>query len=37
MRSQLWEPDWRPDALPPHAAMVKAVQDIPETLEQLQE
>jgi PPOX class probable FMN-dependent enzyme len=38
MRSRLWEPQtWRPDALPPHAAMVKAVQDIPETLEQLQD
>jgi PPOX class probable FMN-dependent enzyme len=38
MRSHLWEPEtWRPDALPPHATMVKAVQDIPETLEQLQE
>jgi PPOX class probable FMN-dependent enzyme len=38
MRSGLWEPQtWRPDALPPHAAMVKAVQDIPETLEQLQD
>jgi uncharacterized protein len=38
MRSRLWEPEsWRPDALPPHAAMVKAVQDIPETLEQLQD
>ena len=28
---------WRPDALPQTAAMVKAVQDVPETLEQLQE
>jgi len=38
MRSRLWEPDtWRPDALPQTAAMVKAVQDVPETLEQLQE
>jgi PPOX class probable FMN-dependent enzyme len=38
MRSRLWEPEtWQPDALPPTAAMVKAVQDIPETLEELHE
>jgi PPOX class probable FMN-dependent enzyme len=36
MRSQLWEPEtWHPDALPPHAALVKAVQDTPETLAEL--
>jgi PPOX class probable FMN-dependent enzyme len=37
MRSALWRPEqWRPDALPSHAAMVKAVQDTPETLEELE-
>ena len=36
LRSQVWQPEtWRPDALPPHAAMVKAVQETPETLEEL--
>jgi PPOX class probable FMN-dependent enzyme len=38
MRSQLWEPEtWHPDVLPSTAAMVKAVQDTPETLEELTE
>ena len=38
MRSKLWEPEtWRPDALPSHAALAKAVQDTPETLEELEE
>jgi PPOX class probable FMN-dependent enzyme len=36
MRSQLWEPEtWRADALPSHATLAKAVQDTPETLEEL--
>ena len=36
LRSQLWEPEtWHPDALPSHAAIVKAVQDTPEALEEL--
>jgi PPOX class probable FMN-dependent enzyme len=38
LRSQLWQPQtWQPDALPSHAALVKAVQDTPETLEELQD
>ena len=38
MRSQLWRPEtWQPDTLPSHAALVKAVQDTPETLEELQD
>lgn len=37
MRSALWQPEtWHPDVLPPHAAIVKSVQDTPETLEELQ-
>ncbi len=37
MRSQLWQPEsWRPDALPSHATLVKALQDTPETLEELE-
>ena len=37
MRSQLWQPEsWRPGALPSHAAMVKRVQDTPESLEDLE-
>ena len=37
MRSQLWEPQsWRPDALPSLAALTKAVQETPETLEELE-
>ena len=36
MRSALWQPEtWHPDVLPPHAAIVKSVQDTPETLEEL--
>jgi len=38
MRSQLWQPQtWRPDALPSPAALVKAVQETPETLAELEE
>jgi uncharacterized protein len=38
LRSQLWQPDsWRPEALPSHAALVKRVQETPETLEELEE
>jgi PPOX class probable FMN-dependent enzyme len=38
MRSELWQPQsWRPDALPSAAALTKAVQDTPETLEELEE
>jgi PPOX class probable FMN-dependent enzyme len=37
MRAALWEPQaWRPDALPPQAALTKALHDTPETLEELQ-
>ena len=37
MRSQLWQPEtWRADALPSHATLAKAVQDTPETLEELE-
>ncbi len=37
MRSSLWQPEsWRPEALPSHAALTKAVQDTPETLEELE-
>lgn len=37
LRSQAWQPEtWDPDQLPSHATMVKAVQDIPETVEQLE-
>jgi PPOX class probable FMN-dependent enzyme len=36
LRSELWQPDtWRPDALPRHAVLVKAVQPTPETLDEL--
>ncbi len=38
MRSELWRPEsWRPDALPRHSVMVKALQDTLETLEELDE
>jgi uncharacterized protein len=38
MRSRLWQPDsWEPGALPTTAALCKAVQDTPETLEELEE
>jgi uncharacterized protein len=37
MRSALWQPDtWRPEALPSHATLVKALQDTPESLEELE-
>jgi PPOX class probable FMN-dependent enzyme len=37
MRSALWEPQtWRPDALPPHAALVKATQRTDEAIEDLE-
>jgi len=37
MRSELWEPEtWKPDALPSIAALCKAAQDTPETLEELE-
>jgi PPOX class probable FMN-dependent enzyme len=37
MRSELWQPEfWQPDALPPPAALTKAVQNTPETLQGLE-
>ncbi|NJC69477.1 pyridoxamine 5'-phosphate oxidase family protein [Planosporangium thailandense] len=37
MRSSLWKPEtWHPDALPSHPQLVKSVQQIPETLEELE-
>jgi PPOX class probable FMN-dependent enzyme len=37
MRSRLWQPEsWAPDAMPTTAALCKAVQDAPETLEELE-
>jgi PPOX class probable FMN-dependent enzyme len=37
LRSRLWQPDsWHPDTLPSHAALVKRVQETPETLEELE-
>ena len=37
MRSELWQPQsWRPEALPSHAALTKAVQETPETLAELE-
>jgi uncharacterized protein len=36
MRSEIWHPEaWQPDAVPGPAAIVKAVQDTPETLAEL--
>jgi PPOX class probable FMN-dependent enzyme len=36
LRSKLWKPEtWHPEALPHHAQIVKAVQDTPESLEEL--
>lgn len=36
MRSELWQPDsWHPEVLPRHAALVKALQNTAETLEEL--
>jgi uncharacterized protein len=38
MRSELWQPEsWHPEVIPSQAALVKAVQDTPETLEELEE
>jgi PPOX class probable FMN-dependent enzyme len=38
IRSGLWQPDsWEPEALPSHAALVKQVQETPETLAELEE
>lgn len=38
MRSALWQPEtWQPDVLPSHAAIVKSVQETPETVEELQD
>jgi len=38
MRSKLWQQEtWRPEALPSRARMTKALQDTPETLEELEE
>jgi PPOX class probable FMN-dependent enzyme len=37
LRSKLWEPEsWNPGALPPHAQIVKSVQQTPETLQELE-
>jgi uncharacterized protein len=37
LRSELWQADtWNPGALPSHAKLVKALQDTPETLEELE-
>ena len=37
LRSTLWQPEtWRPEALPSHAQLVKAVQRTEETLEELE-
>jgi uncharacterized protein len=37
LRSSLWKPDsWGPDALPSHARLVKEVQKVEETLEELE-
>lgn len=38
MRSHLWQPDrWEPDLLPSHAKLVKEVQQVAESVEQLEE
>ena len=38
MRSRLWQPQsWRPEALPSPAALIKAIQETPETLEELED
>jgi uncharacterized protein len=38
MRSQLWKPDtWHPDLLPSNAQLVKCVQDVRESLEELEQ
>ncbi|MFG1698992.1 pyridoxamine 5'-phosphate oxidase family protein [Nonomuraea sp. NPDC049309] len=37
LRSSLWKPDtWNPDALPSHARIIKDVQPVEETLEELE-
>ncbi len=37
MRSAVWQPEtWNPDALPPHAQIVKSVQKTEESLEELE-
>jgi uncharacterized protein len=37
LRSELWDTQsWHPDVLPSHARLVKAIQDTPETLEELE-
>lgn len=37
LRSELWKPDtWHPEVLPSHAQLVKRVQEIPESLEELE-
>lgn len=37
LRSALWKPDsWQPDVLPSHATLVKCVQDVTESLEELE-
>jgi uncharacterized protein len=37
LRSELWEPEtWHPEVLPSHACIVKAVQDTPESLAELE-
>ncbi|NRQ31032.1 pyridoxamine 5'-phosphate oxidase family protein [Nonomuraea sp. NN258] len=37
LRSSLWKPDsWRPDVLPSHASLVKEVQKVEETVEELE-
>jgi PPOX class probable FMN-dependent enzyme len=37
LRSALWKPEtWNPDQLPSHAQIVKSVQQIPETLEEME-
>jgi PPOX class probable FMN-dependent enzyme len=37
MRSSLWDPSaWKPDALPSRAVLMKSVQNLPETLEELE-
>ncbi|MGC4900476.1 MSMEG_1061 family FMN-dependent PPOX-type flavoprotein [Micromonospora echinospora] len=38
MRSGVWQPEtWQPDALPSHATLLKALQDTPATLTELEE
>lgn len=37
LRSELWKPEtWHPEVLPSHATMVKDVQNVPESLEELE-